>query len=152
MSRTERPFSHPQRKLISRRRHWGHPCVPCTFVWCLEAFCFCYQKRGHLHGSPPSHSPKEDLFFLHTIPRILFLGVRGGRGVCSGERSHHCMDRSGTWHPGEGRVLLAPCLDRGILVFRRLSSGHHAPPNVSTLVPLTAHFHPDGKIFFFYSF
>lgn len=32
----------------------------------------------------PSHSQQGDLFFFHTIPRILLLGVGGGLGVGSG--------------------------------------------------------------------
>lgn len=56
------------------------------------------------------------------------------------------MDQKCTWHPGEGHVLLVFCLDRDILAFGRLSSRHHAPPNVSTPVPLMAHFHADRNI------
>lgn len=99
-STTERPFSHKQRKLISEKRHRGHSCVSGARVWCLAAFCFfIIRKGGHLHGSPASHSQKDDLVFSTQFLGCCSCGKKRDGGLEWGRGGHDYISWQETWHP-----------------------------------------------------
>lgn len=143
-STTERPFSHKQRKLISEKRHRGQACVSGARVWCLTTFCFFIIRKGRpLHGSPASHSQKDDLVFSTR-----FLGCCSwGKKRDGGEEAMTASAGRRRGIPGNGGLLLRGSPGSSGSWSSRLRA---APPEVSTPVPFMAHFHPDRELFPFY--